>query len=158
MVDAVPSRIHALLNEYGESHRDPVNKRIHWVCVPLIVWSVIGLTTAIPVPAVLPQSIYTWPLIVVSLSMIYYLQVSRKLALGALAALILMLLVVAIVDWLNLAVARVALLIFILAWVGQFIGHVIEGRRPSFFKDLQFLLIGPLWLLSFVYRKLQIPY
>lgn len=40
----------------------------------------------------------------------------------------------------------VALGIFILAWIGQFIGHKIEGKRPSFFKDIQFLLIGPLWV------------
>ena len=43
--------------------------------------------------------------------------------------------------------------LFALAWLGQFIGHAIEGRRPSFFKDLPFLLIGPLWLLADVYRR-----
>ena len=46
--------------------------------------------------------------------------------------------------------------IFIIAWIGQFIGHKIEGKKPAFFKDLQFLLIGPLWLLSFIYKKLNI--
>ena len=48
--------------------------------------------------------------------------------------------------------------LFVLAWIGQFIGHHYEGKRPSFFKDIQFLMIGPLWLLSFIYRKLRIPY
>ena len=43
-------------------------------------------------------------------------------------------------------------MVFVLAWIGQFIGHLIEGKRPSFFKDLQFLLIGPAWLMAFVYR------
>ena len=50
------------------------------------------------------------------------------------------------------------LALFVVAWIGQFIGHHYEGKRPSFFKDVQFLMIGPLWLLSFVYRKLRIPY
>ena len=38
----------------------------------------------------------------------------------------------------------------------QFIGHAVEGKRPSFFKDLQFLLIGPIWLLSNLYRRVGI--
>ena len=46
--------------------------------------------------------------------------------------------------------------IFTIAWTGQFLGHKIEGKKPAFFKDLQFLLIGPLWLLSFIYNKLNI--
>jgi uncharacterized membrane protein YGL010W len=47
---------------------------------------------------------------------------------------------------------------FVLAWIGQFVGHKIEGQKPSFFEDLQFLLIGPAWLLSFIYKKLGIRY
>ena len=47
---------------------------------------------------------------------------------------------------------------FVLAWLGQFIGHLIEGKKPSFFKDLMFLLIGPAWLMSFVYKKLGQKY
>ena len=46
--------------------------------------------------------------------------------------------------------------IFIVAWIGQFVGHKIEGKKPSFFEDLQFLLIGPAWLLSFIYKKMGI--
>ena len=45
-----------------------------------------------------------------------------------------------------------------LAWIGQFIGHKIEGEKPSFFEDLQFLLIGPAWLLGAIYQKLGIRY
>ena len=48
--------------------------------------------------------------------------------------------------------------VFILAWIGQFIGHKIEGKKPSFFEDIQFLLIGPAWLLSFIYKKLGIKF
>ncbi len=51
-----------------------------------------------------------------------------------------------------------AAVLFVAAWIGQFIGHMIEGKRPSFFKDIQFLMIGPLWLLADVYRRLGIRY
>jgi uncharacterized membrane protein YGL010W len=51
-----------------------------------------------------------------------------------------------------------SLVIFVVAWIGQFVGHAVEGERPSFFKDLQFLLIGPLWLLAAAYRRFGLPY
>ena len=52
----------------------------------------------------------------------------------------------------------VAAVVFVLAWVGQFIGHLIEGRKPSFFEDVKFLLVGPAWLLASVYRRAGIRY
>lgn len=51
-----------------------------------------------------------------------------------------------------------SLFIFVVAWIGQFVGHKIEGAKPSFFEDIQFLLIGPAWLLSFVYDKIGVDY
>ena len=48
--------------------------------------------------------------------------------------------------------------IFVVAWIGQFVGHKIEGKKPSFFEDLRFLLIGPLFVLSFLYRRLNFGY
>ena len=53
---------------------------------------------------------------------------------------------------------KVSLIIFIIAWIGQFIGHKIEGKKPSFFQDIQFLLIGPAWLIGFIYRRFNIRY
>jgi len=64
----------------------------------------------------------------------------------------------ALSPWLNWATLAAAAAIFVIAWIGQFVGHAVEGRRPSFFKDLQFLLIGPLWLLAAAYRRFSLPY
>ena len=45
-------KIDELFARYGESHRNPANKAIHWVCVPLITWSVLAaLWAASPVAA-----------------------------------------------------------------------------------------------------------
>ena len=63
-----------------------------------------------------------------------------------------------LIQTIDLPMWQISVMIFIPAWIGQFIGHKIEGRKPSFFKDLQFLLIGPAWLLSFIYKKLGIRY
>jgi uncharacterized membrane protein YGL010W len=152
--------IQQLLDEYGVSHQHPTNKLIHWFCVPLIVWSLLAMIWSFTIPAFfasLPFEL-NWALVLIILSMIYYFLVSISLAVGILLVFILM---VTITWWINLMgipTWQVALPVFVLAWIGQFIGHKIEGKRPSFFKDIQFLLIGPLWLLSFVYRKLGIRY
>ena len=95
--------------------------------------------------------------IFIILALGYYLRLSKTLALGML---IISLLFAGIIDFISLnskpTLLYLYLGIFILAWVGQFIGHKIEGKKPSFFEDLQFLLIGPAWLLSFIYNKLGI--
>jgi len=153
-------RIDELLTEYGESHQHPVNKFLHWICVPLIVWSLLGVLWSLPVPGLLqtPTLSLNWAIIIVVLAMLYYLRVSPRLALGILLAFSGMLLLVYVVAQTGASVWIVSVVVFIIAWIGQFIGHAIEGRRPSFFKDVQFLLIGPLWLLAFLYKKLNIEY
>jgi uncharacterized membrane protein YGL010W len=146
--------------DYGESHRSGANKILHWICVPAIVVSVIGLLWALPLPEALRSRSpwLNWATLAMGAALIYYSLVSARLALGMIPVLGAM---TALILWLErlpwpLSISCVA--IFVTAWIGQFIGHAIEGRRPSFFKDLQYLLIGPLWLLGFVYRGLGIAY
>lgn len=152
------------LAEYGESHRNNTNKRIHWICVPLIMFSVLALLWSIPagpltaIPAGFASPVVNWATLIALLAGLYYLRLSPPLFLGMAAITIAMLVVCYMVDRSPIPLWALALAIFVLAWIGQFIGHEIEGRKPSFFKDLQFLLIGPAWLLSFVYRRLGIRY
>jgi uncharacterized membrane protein YGL010W len=148
------------LDEYGESHQNHANKLLHWICVPAIVISLVGLLWSIPVPepvrAVSP--LLNWGTLVLALGVVYYLAISWSLALGMLFFVAAVLLSVTWLQSLPWPLWILCLGLFVVAWIGQFIGHHYEGKRPSFFKDVQFLLIGPLWLLSFVYRKLRIPY
>ncbi|GIV32043.1 MAG: hypothetical protein KatS3mg030_345 [Saprospiraceae bacterium] len=153
--------IDTLLSKYGESHQNRTNKLIHWVCVPSIMFSLFGLLYAIPFPA--ERSLLTnWGTVVLVLALLYYLRLSLPMFLGFVLIGGAMLWGV---DTLYAGVggdagrlATMSLLIFVLAWIGQFIGHKIEGKKPSFFEDLQFLLIGPAWLLHFIYRRVGIPY
>jgi len=151
-------RVDQWLMDYGESHQNRTNKRVHWICVPVIVWCVIALLWSIP--TVDDWHAYVnWGVLAVVATLIYYAALSPSLALGALVLLVAMLASVAAVGQLGVGTLwRVAVALFVLAWIGQFIGHRIEGRRPSFLKDLQFLLIGPLWLLADVFRRLGIRY
>jgi uncharacterized membrane protein YGL010W len=147
------SNIQTWLDDYGASHRNRTNKVLHWFCVPIIVWCVIGLLWCLPDPGV------NWANLVVLAALIYYALLSIPLALGALPVLAAMLWSVAQLGALGSSVLLgVSAALFVIAWIGQFIGHAIEGKRPSFLKDIQFLLIGPLWLLADLYRRLGIRY
>ncbi len=148
------------LDEYGESHQNPANKTIHWICVPLIMLGIIGLLWEIPVPATLSgvSPYLNWAVILLIPAIIYWFAQSVTLGIGIA---IVWLGIFVITNWLDSLAPPLwltSIAIFVGAWIGQFIGHVIEGKRPSFFKDMQFLLIGPLWLLAALYRRLGIPY
>lgn len=154
------------LDEYGESHKNATNKAIHWVCIPVIMFSILGLLWVIPTPAVfkelLPYNILNWGSIAMVLALVFYLRLSVPLFFG-------FVIVVAGLIAGNAALYQavgqsalthvlISVAIFVVAWIFQFIGHNIEGKKPSFFKDLQFLLIGPAWLMHFIYKKMGIPY
>jgi uncharacterized membrane protein YGL010W len=157
-------RIDQLLSEYGESHRNETNKAIHWVCVPLIFFSVIGLIASIPSGFV--QSLLgngnpyaNWATVLLVLVLVYYVTLSLSLGLGMMLFSALCLYVANFIVRLDFApLWAVSVAIFVLAWIAQFFGHKIEGKKPSFFKDVQFLLIGPAWLMHFIYKRLGIPY
>ena len=157
-------RIDKLLSEYGESHQNETNKAIHWICVPLIFFSIVGLLASIPsdfVRSVLgwASPYANWAGVVLALVLIYYISLSISLSVGMLLFGLLCLYVANYIVRLDVApLWMVSLIIFVLAWVFQFFGHKIEGKKPSFLKDIQFLLIGPAWLMHFVYKRLGIPY
>jgi uncharacterized membrane protein YGL010W len=147
--------------EYGESHQDHTNETIHWICVPVIFFSVLGLLWSLPVPAIMaePHPWFRWVQPVMLLALGFYFRLSVPLAFGLLGFICFCYILVEALAWCAwLPVWQICLTLFVLAWIGQFVGHKIEGRKPSFFKDVVFLLIGPAWLLHFIYKKLRISY
>jgi uncharacterized membrane protein YGL010W len=139
-------KVDELFARYGESHRHPTNEAIHWICVPLITWSVLAaLWAASPVVAYIG----------IGLAVMFYAWLSVQIAVGML---VLFALMVYPLTLLGAKAFIVAVAVFVLAWIGQFIGHAIEGRKPSFLEDVKFLLVGPAWLLHFVYRRAGIRY
>jgi uncharacterized membrane protein YGL010W len=139
--------IDTLLEQYSESHRNPTNELIHFVCVPVIVFTLLGILWSLhPVLAVLACLA----------ALVYYFKLSRPFAFGMLLMSALMLAVLALMP--PMTVLPLSIAIFVVAWIGQFIGHKIEGKKPSFLDDLRFLLIGPLFVLGFLYRRLNLAY
>ncbi len=142
-----PRTIDILLAQYGESHLNHVNELIHFVCVPVIVFTLLGMVWAVHPLAALAVSLA---------ALAYYVQLSKPFALGMLLMAATMLGLLAALP--APAVLPLSVAVFVLAWIGQFIGHKIEGKKPSFLDDLRFLLVGPLFVLSFLYRRLHLAY
>ncbi len=141
---AQPRRVDTLLAHYGESHRHPTNEAIHCVAIPLIVLSLLGLLYAAH-----PWLAYA----TVLASLVYYARLSAVFLVSmAVTSAVLLLAVRAMGPY----VLPVSAAIFVGAWIAQFVGHKIEGKKPSFFEDLQYLLVGPLFVLALLFRKLGV--
>jgi len=139
-------RVDFLLGHYAESHRHPTNEAIHCVAIPLIMLSLLGLL----------WSAHPWLAYATVLgSLVYYARLSVIfLVVMAMVAAVMLLLVRAM----GPAVLPASIAIFVLGWIAQFVGHRIEGRKPSFFEDLQYLLVGPLFVLSLLFRRLGLQW
>jgi len=141
---------------YSGDHRNPTNQAIHVVAVPMILWSVIALLWCIPAGGLFQPGI--WAALAMFAAWLFYYRASRRIGLGMLAVFVAM---AALTWWLQRALGTRGLLwlavaVFVVAWIAQFVGHskLYEGRKPSFFTDLRYLLIGPAWVLSKLYRRL----
>ncbi|MCX7632130.1 MAG: DUF962 domain-containing protein [Turneriella sp.] len=151
------------LAEYGESHQNKINKIIHWICVPTIMFTVIGFFVSIPRGEFFrwapPEVAFlaNWAGVFVILAGIFYLLLSIPLFVGMMLIALAMLVAAHALSQVT-KLWLLCLVLFVVAWIFQFIGHKIEGKKPSFFQDILFLLVGPAWLLSFIYRRLGIRY
>jgi uncharacterized membrane protein YGL010W len=137
-------KVDQLLAHYGESHRNPKNELIHFIAIPAIMFSILGMLYSLH-----PYAAYAF----VAASMVYYARLSLvfllTMALGSVA-------MFALVMALGPLLLPLSVGIFVVAWIFQFIGHKIEGKKPSFFEDLQYLWVGPLFVLSKLFEKLGV--
>ena len=132
------TKIETLLDQYGESHQNPTNQMIHKVCVPLIMFSLLGLLSRLP-------GIVNWSYVLVALGFLYYIQFKNLRLLFVVLFLFVPMLFFIVIskDFMKVQYWGG---IFLLAWISQFICHKVERKKPSFFQDLFFLLIGPVWI------------
>jgi len=148
------------LDEYQVSHQNKTNKAIHWVCIPLIFFSVVGLLWSIELNFELFAGFKAnMALLALILVFVYYAFLSFPLALG-------MGTFSAFCGFLCYKIEKVgfmpvwqfSLIVFVVAWIGQFYGHKLEGKKPSFLKDIQFLMIGPAWIMADIFKKIGLKY
>ena len=137
------------MDEYGVDHTHPTNKLIHKFCVPLIMFSIIGILWSLP-----RWNSINWAFVLIIPALLFYVSLKKMVML------ILMIIQTLLMCWISSGLygqgvlLQVSITVFVFAWIGQFIGHKIEGRKPSFLQDISFLLIGPLWVNRFLLKKL----
>jgi uncharacterized membrane protein YGL010W len=144
-------------DEYAVSHQNKTNQKIHYICVPVIFFSIVGMLMSIP-NQFLQNSIglnnpfiENWASVILIFVLMFYLRLSFTMFLQMLGFSILCIIGNYYLG-LYTPLFYTSLAIFVIAWIGQFYGHKVEGKKPSFFKDLQFLLIGPAWVIEKLFR------
>ncbi|MFI5390389.1 MAG: DUF962 domain-containing protein [Bacteriovoracales bacterium] len=140
-------KIDLWLSEYAKSHQNKTNEKIHWFCVPLITFSLLGLLWSIPTPELfIPVAYLNFATLFCAFSLFFYLGLGFRVAFFLAIPILFMLWIISILakgDYLL----PISSGIFILSWLVQFIGHKVEGKKPSFLKNILFFLVGPIWLL-----------
>jgi uncharacterized membrane protein YGL010W len=133
------------LSDYGDSHQNPINQKIHKVAVPGIFISVVGLIWSIPSVSFYGYTL-NWVWVAVIPVWAFYFKLSLSVFLMMLGFTLASISLVWSLEIMQLPVLLISLSMFASLWLLQFIGHKIEGKKPSFFDDLAFLLIGPIWV------------
>jgi uncharacterized membrane protein YGL010W len=140
-------RLDRLLAHYEESHRHPTNELIHLIAIPAIMVSIVGLLYALH-----PWVAYAF----VAASMVYYALLQAPLLLAIMVGWTVVMF--ALVHVMGDRVLPISAGIFVVGWIFQFVGHKIEGKKPSFFEDLQYLYVGPLFVAVQLLGRLGWPY
>ncbi|PCH78162.1 MAG: hypothetical protein COB98_01350 [Flavobacteriaceae bacterium] len=143
-------------NEYAISHQNPTNQILHYICVPLIFFSLVGLIMSIPGSFLINTTginnplVMNWAVLLLIPALIFYLRLSLKVFIQMLLFSALCILGNYYISG-KTSLLLFSIILFVIAWIGQFYGHHIEGEKPSFLKDLQFLLIGPAWVFKKIF-------
>lgn len=139
---AEPRRVDQLLDHYGQSHLNPTNERIHYLAIPVIMFSLTGLIASIH---------FGLAYVFVAASLVYYARLSGVFLVSMAVISMVLLAGLHALDAQGVLFKTSAAL-FVGAWIFQFIGHKIEGKKPSFLEDIQYLWIGPLFVLSKLFK------
>ena len=146
-LEGTERRLDRLLAHYAESHRNPTNELIHVIAIPAIMFSIVGLLFALH-----PWVAYTF----VGASLVYYALLHSPVLLAIMAAWTVLL--VGVATAMGERALVISISVFVVGWIFQFIGHKIEGKKPSFFEDIQYLWVGPLFVVTLALRKLGLPW
>ena len=142
--------LNSMLDEYAQSHQNRFNQIIHKFCVPTIMFSILGLLWSIPALDSMKPNL-NWAALTALFVMFYYFILSRKYFIIMIPVIGLMYLgnyFLSQTDYLLVS----SIIVFVISWAFQFWGHKVEGKKPSFLKDLLFLLIGPLWVMKALFN------
>ena len=151
-------QIDLLLDEYAKSHQNKTNIAIHAIAVPAIFFVTLGLLWSVPTPELFDHFAVTWAHVLVIPILWYYFKLSGPIGAAMTLLVIISFALIKLLIMADISVLIFSLVLFVAMWILQFVGHHIEGKKPSFFKDVQFLLVGPAWWWGHWLKRLNISY
>ncbi len=148
------------LERYGAHRENLAAPGIYWLSVPLVVLGTVGLLWSLPVPPEFLEisPLLNWGSAFLMAATVYYFILSLALAIGLLP----LIMGIAVFEmWLaqsDYSMLRVSASFVVAGLLG--IGFAQRNKRSlaAIVEDLQTIMLGPVWLLSIIYRRLGIPY
>ena len=142
-------------DQYGGAH----GRRIHGIAGFAILWSLVALLWCIPVPGTLAQT-GIWAALAMFFAWSYCYRLSRPLGLGMLAVFFVFGCLCRLLEMRLGLTARLwtAVAVLVAGSIALFAGFRIEGRRPGWLTAPPGLLVGPLWVLASLYRRMGWKY
>ena len=148
------------LAEGGDSGALGGHRVLDWICVPIIVTSLVGILWSLPVPAVFRDAspILNWGTLFLMAAVVYYFILSISLAFGMLPFVVLVVAGLAGLDLLDVSLAALCGPVFLASWSAQLFGRWLADKPLRTATNLQHVMLAPLRLLASVYRRFRIPY
>lgn len=153
------SETHRWLSDYGDTHRDISSPAIYWSAVLILVPGTVGMLWSLPIPQAFADisPLLNWGSVFLMVSLVYYFIISLPLAIGMMPFLLAVAALVMVLSQSDVSVAGISLGMVVLALTGIYFGHHAGGGAGAVLRDVQLMMIGPVWLLSTLYRRLGIP-
>ena len=135
---------------YTAYHRHPLNRVIHFIMVPAIVWSLLVWTDLVPLFTISGIDI-TLAFVLMGALLVWYLMMDFALGVASVAVFtVLLVTAISLNETVGAATAAgIAGIVFVASWVFQFLGHgVWEKRRPALMDNALQVLIAPMFLVA----------
>ncbi|WP_233632659.1 hypothetical protein [Parapedobacter sp. ISTM3] len=151
-----------------KAYQHPTNRIIQWVAIPLFSFAVLGMVWMVPFPeiAFLKKHGYdmflNWGSFFIAAMIYYYLRLAPTLSYAALLTVGVFSFFIVQLEYVEQAggpaVWLVCAVLLLIALAALSVGKSMERTQAPFHTFWRLLVLGPIWLWHFVFRKLNIPY
>jgi uncharacterized membrane protein YGL010W len=156
----MPATVDEWADQFGRLRASAPSALSAWLGIPIVITALIGLLWAIPVPDILTDAspVINAATLFIMASFVYYCILSIPLAIGGLLFLISAAIPSAWLDQTEQPLWPVAAGVFVIAFAWQ----LTETRRATgrllVLRNLQYVMLGPIWLLRGLYRRAGLRY
>lgn len=147
------------LTDYGKSHRNITHAPVYWTSALVLVFGTVGLLWSLPVPAEFIEisPILNWGTTFLLATVVYYFIISLPLAIGMLPFIVVVVIFEVWLQWSPYSAVHASSGLLTAGLVGLYLGHYRGAGLIGVVRDVQLMMIAPVWLLSRIYRRLGIP-